>query len=267
MFDGGYIRLYRSLLNWEWYSDINTKTLFIHLLLTVNHKDEQWCGITIKRGQRTTSIVKLSCEIRLTERQTRTALSHLIMTNEVTNSTTAKYTLITVNNYDKYQTATNETPNYRQANDTQNDTLSDELLTNYRQTTANNIINTRNKRSIKNIKEKEYMPDAEQDSAPSNPQITSITLNDKTEFPIFQNQVTNWSELYPAVDILQELRNMKGWLDANPSKRKTRTGALRFVNYWLSTTQNKGGTKGYEPSGSVFESGKSKSINTGGIVL
>ena len=32
MLGSGYIKLYRSLLNWEWYDDINTKTVFLHLL-------------------------------------------------------------------------------------------------------------------------------------------------------------------------------------------------------------------------------------------
>ena len=51
-----------------------------------------------------------------------------------------------------------------------------------------------------------------------------------------------WSELYPAVDVMQELRKMAGWLDANPSKRKTKRGILRFVNGWLAREQDKGRT-------------------------
>ncbi len=94
----------------------------------------------------------------------------------------------------------------------------------------------------KNIKEQDikeynniYMPGAE---APDS--MISLILNDKTEFPIFQNQIDEWSELYPAVDILQELRNMKGWCISNPAKRKTKSGILRFVNSWLAKKQNKG---------------------------
>ena len=40
---------------------------------------------------------------------------------------------------------------------------------------------------------------------------------------------------------MQELRNMKGWLDANPNKRKTHSGMQRFINGWLAKEQNKGG--------------------------
>ena len=79
--------------------------------------------------------------------------------------------------------------------------------------------------------------------APDLPSAISLTLNDKTEYPIYQNQIDEWIELFPAVDIMQELRKMKSWLNANPQKRKTKTGILRFVNAWLSKEQDKGGNK------------------------
>ena len=70
--------------------------------------------------------------------------------------------------------------------------------------------------------------------------VISLILNDKTEYSVFQEQVSIWTELYPNVDILQELRNMKGWLISNPKKRKTRGGILRFINFWLAKRQNNG---------------------------
>lgn len=42
---------------------------------------------------------------------------------------------------------------------------------------------------------------------------------------------------------MQELRKMRGWLDANPTKRKTSRGIRRFVNSWLSRSQDEGGVK------------------------
>ena len=38
---------------------------------------------------------------------------------------------------------------------------------------------------------------------------------------------------------------MIGWLDTNPQRRKTRSGIRRFMNNWLSKTQDQGGTNGY----------------------
>ncbi len=79
------------------------------------------------------------------------------------------------------------------------------------------------------------------DSAP----VAELPLADGTVFEVFEADVRKWSELYPAVDVLQALRSMVGWCDANPSKRKTRVGIARFINTWLSKEQDRGGTKGY----------------------
>ena len=62
MLESGYIKLYRSLLNWEWYDDINTKTVFLHLLLTVSIAESQWHGITVPRGSRVSSYAVLASE-------------------------------------------------------------------------------------------------------------------------------------------------------------------------------------------------------------
>ena len=88
------------------------------------------------------------------------------------------------------------------------------------------------------LPEAETAPARKAPSAPSSPVVISITLNDKTEYPITQADVDGWSELYPAVDVLQEIRKMKGWTDANPSRRKTKTGIKRFINSWLSKEQD-----------------------------
>ena len=85
---------------------------------------------------------------------------------------------------------------------------------------------------------------SEQQVAPEPPAIT-LLLNTGAEYPITQADVNGWMELYPAVDVMQELRAMKGWCQANPKKRKTAGGIKRFVNSWLAKEQNKGGTSGY----------------------
>lgn len=117
MLEFGYIRLYRSLLNWEWYTDSNTKDLFVHLLLTANYEPKKWRGITVERGQRVYSRTTLATELRMSERSVRTALNHLISTGEVTNLSTPQYSIVTIKNYDNYQQATNETTNDRPAID------------------------------------------------------------------------------------------------------------------------------------------------------
>lgn len=109
MLGAGYIKLWRSLLKWEWYSDVNVSRLFIHLLLTANYEDTTWRGETIHRGQRLTSVAKLAEETGLTTKEVRTALGKLTRTNELTIRTTNKYSVITVEKYDFFQSPTNTT--------------------------------------------------------------------------------------------------------------------------------------------------------------
>ncbi len=71
------------------------------------------------------------------------------------------------------------------------------------------------------------------------PAIIELPLIDNSLFPITQKDVDEWSSLYPAVDVMSEFRKMKGWLKANPKKRKTKSGINRFINNWLSGEQDK----------------------------
>ena len=121
MLKNGYIKLHRRMLDWEWYDDANTKAMFLHLLLTVNIKDDRWQGEEIKRGSRVISYLILAAELSFTIRQARTALEHLKTTGEVTVKTTSKYSVVTVSNFDRYQGATDNLTGKRQANDRQLD--------------------------------------------------------------------------------------------------------------------------------------------------
>ena len=80
---------------------------------------------------------------------------------------------------------------------------------------------------------------------PEEPPVFLLTLNDGSSYGVTQSEVDHYSELYPAVDVAQEIRGMIGWLYANPQRRKTKSGIRRFMNNWLSKTQDQGGTNGY----------------------
>ena len=54
-----------------------------------------------------------------------------------------------------------------------------------------------------------------------------------------EHQVEVWVAAYPGVDIPATFQEMRAWLVANPSRRKTLNGMPRFVNSWLSREQNK----------------------------
>ncbi|MEY8331324.1 DUF6291 domain-containing protein [Lachnospiraceae bacterium 48-33] len=102
------------------------------------------------------------------------------------------------------------------------------------------------KEESKNIKANANSKDTyctEPETSASVPAVIELPLNDKSLYPITQQDINGWIEIYPSVDVMQELRKMRGWLDANPTKRKTSRGIRRFVNSWLSRSQDEGGVK------------------------
>ena len=99
----GWIKFYRKITEWEWYTDANTMRVFTHLLLNANHVSSVWRNIEIKPGQVVFSRRKLAKKLRLSERQTRTAISHLESTHDIAIHTTHAYTLATLLKWDKYQ--------------------------------------------------------------------------------------------------------------------------------------------------------------------
>lgn len=92
----GHICLHRKLLEWEWYSDINTCRLFIHMLLKANWTDGNFRGMTVPRGSFVSSTEKLPEETALTSKEVRTAISHLKKTGEVAIQTTNRYSVFSV---------------------------------------------------------------------------------------------------------------------------------------------------------------------------
>lgn len=84
------------------------------------------------------------------------------------------------------------------------------------------------------LPEAETAPDQQAETA-----VIELLLNDKSEYPIFQSQIDQWIKLFPGVDVMQELRNMKAWCLANPTRRKTKSGILKFITSWVIKEQNK----------------------------
>lgn len=88
--------------DWEWYENKNVFRLFYHCLLHTNLEDKRYCGKEIKAGQFVSSITRISAETGLTESQVRTALKKLKDTGYISTKSTNKYTIYTVNEYQKY---------------------------------------------------------------------------------------------------------------------------------------------------------------------
>lgn len=104
----GYIKLYRKMVEWEWYQDAAVSRVFLHLLLTANYESRQWKGRSIKRGQRVTSSQMMAEELMMSKKTVYSALKKLESTGEIHCEPHSKFTLITIVHFDSYQTEAEE---------------------------------------------------------------------------------------------------------------------------------------------------------------
>lgn len=109
MANEGYIKLYRRMMKWGWYTDTPTKCVFLHLLFLACYEPCYFKGVHLEPGQAVSSIRQIATDTGLTVKQVRTALNHLKETQEVAQSPYGKFSVFTVNNYNDYQcTGTDE---------------------------------------------------------------------------------------------------------------------------------------------------------------
>ena len=120
MANNGFIKIYRKMTEWEWYTDYKTFVVFLHLLMMANWKPGRFKGHEIPAGACVTSLGHLAKDTGLSVRSVRTALEHLQSTHEIDKRVTNGFHIIFLNNWAKYQGE---------------DVMTDKQLTNKRQTT------------------------------------------------------------------------------------------------------------------------------------
>lgn len=92
----GFIKLPRTIMEWQWYDDVNTSKLMVHILLKANFQTKQWRGNTILPNQLITSYEKLAIETGLTVSKVRTALTKLKESKDIKTIGYNKFTKIEI---------------------------------------------------------------------------------------------------------------------------------------------------------------------------
>ncbi|MDD3019499.1 MAG: hypothetical protein PHX61_00800 [Alphaproteobacteria bacterium] len=145
--DNGWIKIHRKLIDWQWFDKPEMVQLFVFFLLSANHESKKWNGTTIKRGQFVTSLESVKLKTGLSIQTIRTCIKRLKLTNEITSTSTSRFTIITICNYASYQQKENttnkpiNTPNNKQ-------------VTNEQQTSNKRLTTNKNDKNEKNIKER-----------------------------------------------------------------------------------------------------------------
>lgn len=102
-----WVKLYRSILDWEWFKDGNMLKLMIYLILNANVQDGKHEGEIVRRGQMVTTRKEICSATGLSEQNAKTCLKRLLLSGEILLKSTNKFSLITVCKYDTYQNENN----------------------------------------------------------------------------------------------------------------------------------------------------------------
>ena len=208
----GWVKLYRSGLDNELFKNSTTWHVWTYCLLKATHKPTKVLiggkSILLQPGQFIFGRKKASEETKLTERKIRTSLEHLKNTQNLTITSTNKYSIITLINWDSYQSDTSNS-----------DPKTDQLPTSYRPATDH----------IQECKEcKECKDDQEERKGP-------VTYHDGKLENITEEQLQSWGRAYPSVNVKGEILKINSWLKANPKKRYQ--NYERFIINWLDRSE------------------------------
>lgn len=201
----GYIKLYRKMMKWGWYTDTNAKCVFLHLLFLAQYEACFYRGVKLDVGQAVTSIREISAQTGISVQSVRTALEHLKSTQEITQLPHGKFSVFTVKNYSEYQC--------------DNTTSNNQVTQNQHSANTDPYIKKSRSQEVKNIKEKNI----------------SIEIL-KKKFGEFENVVLTGEEHEKLVDSLGDI-GAKEYIERlssylAQSGRRYRSHYATLLNWW-----------------------------------
>jgi len=161
-------------------------------------------------------------ETGMGQQEIRTCVKILEKMENLTIKPTNKFSIITIINWDTYQSQ-DEKPTSK--------------LTNNQPTTNQQL--TTNKNVKKGKKNSPELP-----VEPSEPPVVLIELvtKDENDNPethgVTKSDIALYKDTYPGIDVLAEIKKCRQWNHDNPKKRKTAGGIRKHINSWLDRAQN-----------------------------
>jgi DnaD/phage-associated family protein len=207
-----WIKLYRKFTEWEWYSDVNCKVVFLHLLLTANWQAKKWQGITVEVGELVTGREALAEAVGISVQQCRTALKKLVSSEAIEVESTKQFSKIKILNYKSYQNqpTTNQAESFENT-DVEGSGVSEinQQLTNNQPTTNQRATTTEELKNDRNI---EYIDNSGSSSIYNINNIYSESATASAEIEVvFKTYQENIGVLTPRiVEILKERITAQG---------------------------------------------------------
>lgn len=120
-FNGGWVKLFRSIIGKGWYRDSEYVHLWVHLLLKANHKDNEWFykgqNFKVKRGQFITSRQTLVQETGINRSKLERILNCFEIEQQIEQQNLYTSRLISIVNYEKYQNIEQQVSSKRAASE------------------------------------------------------------------------------------------------------------------------------------------------------
>ena len=98
-----FVKIDRNIIEWRWFKDSKVLHVFLWLLIKANIKEGHFKRDEIKRGSLATSNAHIAEGCGLTIDSVRTALAALEETGEITRESRNHYQIISIVNYESYQ--------------------------------------------------------------------------------------------------------------------------------------------------------------------
>lgn len=228
----GWISIHRKIQDHWVYEDAEKLKAWICILLTVNHEPKEILlgnkMVLCDRGQSFLSIEGWAKKFGKSwnRSKVRRYMKCLESASMIVLKPTNKTTILTVCNYDTYQTS-------RPSNDHQ---MTIKRPSNDHQTTTNNNINNiNNENNENNTSARSHKNDSKQEKVV----LRDFPLAAKNKTWDLTEKIHNdLQDAFPHVDIVAESKKAKAWLIANSSKRKTERGMPRFLFSWIERASN-----------------------------
>lgn len=211
----GYIKLHRSILDWQYWDDKNTTRLLIYLLVKVNYETKSWKGYLINPGSLITSYEKIAIATGLSVGQVRRSLDVLENDKQISRKTTNKNQYISLVKWEELQLETKKTTSKRQTKQLPNNS---ETATTKEDILLHNI-------SEENKKTKHSLIEWLLKYSPNVQKMVEPITNEQAEKIQFKFNAVHTSEVF------QSMHNFKDLL------KKNNSAYLTFCN-WMRRRQS-----------------------------
>lgn len=243
------MKLYYSLLDWEWIRCPEMVCLWINLLLRASNSTRREKGMTIRRGQVVASRSQLAKQCGISEQSVRTCITRLISAKQITVSSTKQATIITICKFDKYQQSP---PTNQPSNQPSNQPTFNQRSTNDQPTRRNTPISSFLNEKSKHIESEDIIAHTREAKTPKTTQEPSeefkhflawIDKNAPTVATLrdafTEEQFNKLKESYTADQVRDILLQMHNRPDLS---KKYRSAYLTALNWLKRNNSNNGKT-------------------------